>query len=128
MRPTLELDLDQGGRGKVKLDDIELPFTTALRVEADVSGSTKVALEFLPAKTITRLQGVHLSARTVVGMEAICRQWRKDHRQDPPVLDMNALRAFELWQREHNLAVTPEAAGPAAFERFMAIYREQAAK
>jgi hypothetical protein len=126
MRPTLELDLDARGKGKIALNDIELPFITALRLEADASGLVGLAMDFHPAATVLRIQSVILTRRTVDGLQEICRQWRKEN-DERSLTDMNALRAFELWMREQDLAVAPQR-GPAAFDRFVEIYREELVK
>lgn len=126
MRPTLELDLDAGGKGKIALDGIELPFTTALRLEADASGLVGLAMDFHPAATVTRVHGVILTRRTIDGLQEICRQWRREN-DERSLVDMAALRAFELWMREQDHAVFPES-GPVTFDRFVEIYREELAK
>jgi hypothetical protein len=129
MRPNLELDLDAGGRGKVVLNGFGVPFTTGVKVEASLNEPTKVWIDFLPVTTGLRIQRVDLSRKTIEGLEAICRQWRYEN-DERSLVDYAALRAFELWVREQDLAVPPRSvAGPAAaFDRFVEIYREELAK
>lgn len=127
MRPNLELDLDAGGKGKVALDGIELPFTTALSLKADASGLVGLKMEFHPAATVTRIHGVILTRSTIEGLEAICRQWRKEN-DERSLVDYAALRAFELWCGESADTIKPGRETALAFERFAVIYREELAK
>jgi hypothetical protein len=44
------------------------------------------------------------------------------------LVDYNALRAFELWAKEADLTDPARTREPAAFDRFVELYREELAK
>lgn len=131
MRPALELNLDQGGRGKVNLGGFELPFATAVKLEASVTERTKAAIEFLPAATVVRAHGIDLPRETIEGLEEICREWRRVEDGDERT-DTAAMRAFDRWYSQPvpadvALGWLPRETWCARLrERFAEIYAEEA--
>lgn len=78
MRPKLELDLDRTGHGTVKLNGHELPFTTAVKVEARVSEPTKVTLELVAADIVISTRGISLDAYTVEALDEIVKAFNEE--------------------------------------------------